>query len=613
MKISEILNFVNTFEKNAFLRIIDQIIAAKPANLTKIDKILSEIDGQIKNADNESVATVLNLVEHEFAEHIKKEFAHTTSQLDILIDIIMRDGNALMKREWFLKLYDKEVKGIKTRLKDMVAQIEADSDEPRVRDYRIYQECLKAAFNNDLANNRDRRITSDEQSILNALVLALDLSHEEVKLINYSVVPLKKMDIDQLLDYLVKTGVVFYSKKNHQIYVPDEVVVILRKVRGKIVPDKVFRQVLKNLKDSHINLLARRHSIDRKLDIHNKIKGIIKEGVNFRNALLVGIHKDGIKKSEKKEFLNLLIEKNLKIEERIKGASLEAKLDNLIIYFNEKEKEGNISISVDGFDKLINDLSSVLGQFQRQIRNDFEIQENTELTASMMLKYNLRPLDVLYILTDEQIKKFCDAKGISTRGNEIKNILESYKDIENLYLENYVHVSNRDLNSLTANGIDIKEGELGIKFEELTKSIFAGMGFNVDDTLRKNLNDSKNKVDIVISIEGQGLIIIECKSKKERSYNNYSSVSRQVKAYKNLAETKGHRVIKSFIIAPDFTDEFVNECGLDYELNLSLITAESLYKIYLSHKESELKDFPYQILLRDVLVNEERVIKALTR
>ena len=46
---------------------------------------------------------------------------------------------------------------------------------------------------------------------------------------------------------------------------------------------------------------------------------------------------------------------------------------------------------------------------------------------------------------------------------EILNILDNYKDAENLYLENYENIGFRNLNALKENGITIKESELGIK------------------------------------------------------------------------------------------------------------------------------------------------------
>ena len=72
-------------------------------------------------------------------------------------------------------------------------------------------------------------------------------------------------------------------------------------------------------------------------------------------------------------------------------------------------------------------------------------------------------------------------------------------------------------------------------------------------------------------------------------------------------------MIKSLLVAPDFTDEFVNDCELEYELNLSLISASSLVNILEGFKQSKHKKFPYNLLMRDVLIKEERILKAIVK
>lgn len=613
MRISEILNLVNTFEKNHFLRIIEQIINSGPKNAKKIEKILNDTDGQIKNADNLSVEEIFNLVHDEFQIFILEEFASATSQLDILIDILIRDGNSLMSREWLLNLYLKEIKNIKSKSRQLDGLIQSETEELRIRDYIIYRNCLRTAYTNDLNENRDCKVTKEEQSILNTVADGLDLSHEEIKLINYSVVPLNKLEIDDVISYLVKIGIIMYSKKHHQIYVPDEVIDVLRKIRGRQVSNKVFRRVLMHLRDSQINLVARKHNIDRSLSISEKIKVIINEGISFSKIILHSIHREGTTKTDKKKFLSELIEKKLEIEKHIKGASLEDKFENFVEYLNEKEKEDNISISLHGYEKLLIDLNKNIKAFDRCLKNEFELQDVTDLNAKKLLMHNLKPIDVLYSIGTENIKSFCSKVGISTRGNEVQNILSEYTDIQNLYLENYINISNRDINELKSNNLDIKESELGIQYENLTKLIFQKMGMNVDENLRKNISTTKDKIDIVIKIDGEEIMIIECKTKKDTKFNKYSTASRQVKAYKDLAARAGYKVSKTFIVAPSFTDDFINECGLDYDLNLSLITSKSLIEIYNAFEESELTEFPYKILLRDVLIDDRRVIRSLKR
>jgi hypothetical protein len=613
MRISEILSRVNTFEKNNFLRVIDQIIAQKPKNYKRIDKILSQIDGQIKNADNLSVENVFLLIEEEYNQCIKEEFKNSTNQLDIIVDILIRDGNSLMSREWLLTLYNKEIKEIRRRVKEVQQYLSEDNDDSRIRDYKIYQACVKTAFVNDIANNSEKKVTTDEQSILNTLVDGLDLSHEEVKLINYTVIPVQKLDIDELITYLVKSGILFYSKKNYQIYVPDEVIKVLRKIRGKEVPNKIYKRVLKELKSSQINLIARKHGIPFKLSQEEKQKMIISEGIKFSNLLINTIHKPGTTKTEKKKEVSDIIEKRLGISDRIKGASLEDKVSNLIEYLNQKDEEDNISISLHGYERLLKDLDNSLKKFEKLVRTEFELEDKESLTADTLLMHNLKPLDILYVLDEEQLKSFCESNGISTRGNEFKNILDAYRDTQNLYLENYIHISNRDLNTLKANQIDIKESEIGVQYEALTKLIFEELHLNVDDKLRQKINTAKDKIDILLKLSEDEVIVVECKTKKDRKFSTYSSASRQIKAYKTLAEKNGFRVLKTFIVAPNFTEDFINECGLDYELNLSLITSEALIEIYNAFKKSELKEFPYKILLRDVLIDSKRVVKSILK
>jgi hypothetical protein len=100
---------------------------------------------------------------------------------------------------------------------------------------------------------------------------------------------------------------------------------------------------------------------------------------------------------------------------------------------------------------------------------------------------------------------------------------------------------------------------------------------------------------------------------KESGYNKFSNVARQLKAYATRAKLCNYSVKKILLVAPDFSDDFIKECGLDYDLNLSLITASSLLSITEGFKKSKHKRFPDNLLMRDVLIQEERVLKAIGR
>ena len=154
---------------------------------------------------------------------------------------------------------------------------------------------------------------------------------------------------------------------------------------------------------------------------------------------------------------------------------------------------------------------------------------------------------------------------------------------------------------------------MGLKFEDITKTIFEKLGFNVDENLKKSINTAKNQIDIVLNLGNNDIIVIECKTVKESGYNKFSSVSRQIKSYVETASSKGYNVVKNLLVSPDFSDDFINECDLQFDINLSLITAGSLVNILEGFKNSKLKIFPFQLLMKDVLIKEERILKAIKK
>lgn len=615
MKLEKILGQLNSFEKNQFLKVITGIIDTPPKKSDEIDKILLDSDRDLKNVDNLNIVSVFHFIEDEFADYIKKEFSEVDSQLDILIDILIRDGNCIMTRDWFNKLYEEEIKSLKLKIQEF--QEETESEKPsidlfRIRDYKIYRNCVKTAYSNDQKRNQDLKITWEEQTILLALSDTLELSQEEIKLINYSVLKIEKQDIEQNINELKNLGILFYSKKTLKVFIPDEIVGVLRKIRGKEVANKYFRRVLNQLKEPQLNYLCRKHNIDWKKPVDEKIKAIINEGISFKSILIDGIHKEHTKLSEKKLVVNELIEKGLCIPQ-IKGTTIDEKVQNLVNYFEQVDKDDKISISIDGYDKLLSDLDTSIPEIKSYLKQEFDLQGDDILNSPYLLDYNIKPKDILDLIPEQKIKEFCEKMVIKTRGNLAFNVLEKYKDAENLYIENYHLIAFRDINGLKSNGLIIKEGDMGIKFEDVTKSIFGKLGLPVDDKLRRSLNNAKNKIDIVINLGNNELILVECKTIKDSGYNKFSSVSRQIKAYIDIAKFKGYRVIKSLLIAPEFSEDFEKDCREEFELNLSLITAQTLANILIGFKNTRHKQFPYQLLMKDVLISEDWILKAISK
>lgn len=614
MKLEKILDKLGFIEKNSFIKIIDNIISKKPSSMKEIELILSSTDKGLKSVDNQNISNIFNLTSSDFLSQIHCEFQEATSQLDILIDIIIRDGNCIMKQDWFARLYETEIKNLKNRIKELNSELENEKSEigeARKRDYNIYRSCLSTAYHNDTDNNREAKITADELSIILTLSKELELSQEEVKLINYSILPIKKVDIHDVINSLKNIGVIFYSKKDNTIYVADEMVRLLRKLRNKDVADKFYRRTLKSLKEPTLNQIAKKHNIDRKLDYTSKIEEIINTGISFKTLLANDIYKENISLTEKKKYLNEICENNLNIT-NLKGSTLEDKINSLVEYFENVEKDEKVGISIDGFDKMLAELNQSLPKLNKQLKDQFELQDEFVMKADFLLDYNIKPRDILDLILKADLSIFIKDNGIKQRGDDLLNIMEHYKDAENLYLENYENVAYRDLNLLKENGIAIKESELGLKFEDLTKVIFIGLGFHVDDKSKQKLNTSKDMIDILLNLGNNEVIIVECKTSKEKSYNKFSAVSRQLKSYQKLAINNDLRIIKILLIAPEFSDDFVVDCEMDTEMNLSLITAATLRRIFEVFKTSKYQVFPH-VLFRDILINEERILKALSK
>jgi hypothetical protein len=616
MKLEKILNQTKPTEKSSFLNIVDNITSSNPKNIKEIERILSADNKDLRNTDNTNISKVFDLISDEFTEVIKSEFVNTTSQLDIFIDIISRDGNAILKREWFAQLYEKELASIKKKtryLKENLFSEKSDLDDQRKRDYNIYKACVQIAYTNDLANNQDAKITDDELSILLCLSHKLELSQEEIKLINYLVIPPEKQDLDEVIKTLKKIGIIFYSKRNNQIFVADEIVRVLRRIREKDLAEKYYRRILKALREPQLNLICRKHNIDIKEQTYeNKIKLIIKEGIPISVLIRNSLHKDGTNLTDKKKFINELWENGLKISSPLKGQNLEDKISNLITYFEEVERDEKVRISIEGYERLLIDLFEILPSLKKQIQREFEMQDDKIENCQFLLDLNIKPRDILSLILNDDLKTFIATKEIKSRGDLVQNILDAYKDTENLYIENYEQIGFRNLSELKENGITIKESELGLKFEDITRTIFEKLEFNVDEKLKKELNTKNKKMDLVLNLGNNDLIIIECKTVKEKSYNKFSSVSNQIRSYVDLAKNNDFKVVKTLLIAPDFSDDFINECGLESEINLSLITAGSLVNILDGFRNSKKKVFPYKLLLKDVLIKEDRILKAIS-
>jgi len=312
-----------------------------------------------------------------------------------------------------------------------------------------------------------------------------------------------------------------------------------------------------------------------------------------------------------KKILYDIIENKLEIHLASYGKTVDERIDHLIAHFKNLDKDKNIGISRDGFERILLDLRKIKNM-EKLVRTEFEIEPKVELTSETLLDYNIRPKDILYLIPLDDLKSFCIDKNISYRGKNIINcILSGYRDSENIYIENYVLIATNDINGLKNNGIEIKSKDIGLAFENTTKAIFKRLSLNVNEELKKRINSKRNKADIILDLGNQEIIIIECKSSK-KEYSKFTSVIRQVKSYAQIYSRNGFNIKGIIIVSGGFTDDFIHECNTFYDLKVTLIEAQTLVNIYEEFKQSKLNVFPVT-LFRHGLLQEDVIVKALKK
>lgn len=616
MNLINVLARVNQIEKISFLKILDKYCEENRDKNPKINEILTESDNVLKKVEDSNIVQLFTLLRDEYRKHLEYKIIFSNLQLDVIVEIFVRDGNQLMTKEWFTMLYKKALSSLNTRIKSINEDIEnekSDISDEKKRDYIIYKNCVKTAFCNDVEINREEHISWSERTILHTLSNSLGLSGEEEKSIRYSIVPTEKQNIDEIISELKEAGIIFFNRKTNNLFIPIEIIYLLRKILRIELPSKYLRRVLKHLRDPELNLIARKYNLDKTLDRAGKINAIISQGINVTGLLTNDMHNPKTTKIEKAKRIQELILKDLNIDLSKMGRSLEERVDIFLDYLRNQEKEDTSSLSRDGLSKLLDLLVEFKPDLNQIVKEEFEIQDDNVMNVNLLGDYNIGPRDLLYLISEKELTEFCITHKINSRGNRIANIINSFRNVQDLYLENFVEIGCRDLNTLKERGLALKENELGLLYEKVTKKIFQKLGFNVDEKLKMELNTARLKMDILINIGNKDVIIVECKTSKDMDYNKYTAVSRQLKSYETLCKKNGYHVNQVVIVANDFSEDFISECEYDLELSISLITAVDLIKIYEGLNESNYDELPARLLLKDGVLSGDRIVKALNR
>jgi len=468
---------------------------------------------------------------------------------------------------------------------------------------------MHEAYFNDQKNNRDARVSDDERSILNVLSSQLNLTTDECTALEHLVDVIPKTDVLEALNSLRDMGIVFISKKRQEVFVPDEIVELLNDIHGKDLADKYVLRLLRTFSDGELSNVLKAHG--RKIRGVNraaKINTVIHSGINAKSLLSVDMFSPEDNQNQRKERLKQLII-DLDIDTGKLGTTLDERIQLITHSLSTaSEKEFNV-LSASGFTELLKALEKHFPLIVNAIKVEFELEDNDVVDTEKLRALSITPHDILYLMSNDEVKKVRDLMGLSKRGNPRFAILESFANATDKLIENFDALARRDLNSLREAGAEVAEADIGVKFEEVTKAIFETLELNVDEEIRKEINTAKDKADIVIALNDNDIIIGEAKTCKSGDFAKYSTTSRQVKAYVNRAENNGKRVAQVLIIAPSFSDDFIESAEMDTEVNISLLEAKGLKLILDAYKSKRNPNFSPKLLTKGGLLKAELIAK----
>ena len=75
------------------------------------------------------------------------------------------------------------------------------------------------------------------------------------------------------------------------------------------------------------------------------------------------------------------------------------------------------------------------------------------MQADILNDYGIGPRDLLYLFSKKELVEFAKQNKINSRGNVVLNIIDSFRNVKDLYLENYVEIGCRDINTLKDKGL----------------------------------------------------------------------------------------------------------------------------------------------------------------
>lgn len=623
MKLSHVLASLNQIEKSKFINCLDKICSESASSGEVLSKAFGSSRVKIKDASGSEITQLFDKVRTEYKNFLKEQLALAEPSTLLLVNILTRDGNGVSHISWIENLYTKEWEVLDVTSKEISLVIRNNQDVNYSREHRlrIFSDCMEIAYTNDRKSNRECKITDDERSILNALASHLKIPKDEVVSVEHIFDPVLcgRETVEAGLQQLREIGVVLINRKTLEVLIADEMVEILNEIQGKLLPDKYFLRILRYLTDGELSRVLKSYNKKiRGVSRVDRIKNILHSGISIYDVLSLDMFDETDNQNQKKSRLKDLIE-NLGIDTLKMGSTVEDRINIILNGLKSSTDREFNELSVSGYKDLYEALSVNFPSsrdsidedetLESRMRQEFELEDSEPVNIERLRALSITPHDILYMLSNAEVKSVCDKMSISKRGNQRRNLVEAFVSANDKLIENYAALARRDLLSLKDAGVDISESEIGSKFEEVTKSIMESLNLNVDEDLRRSINTSKDKADIILSISEDDVIICEAKTCKSGDFAKYSTTARQVKSYVSRCEHQGHRVAQVLIIAPSFSKDFIESSEMDTDINISLLTASGLKDIYDSYTNKKRPRFSPNLFTKGGLLKADLIAK----
>src|SRR5690606_29078463 len=163
-------------------------------------------------------------------------------------------------------------------------------------------------------------------------------------------------------------------------------------------------------------------------------RSILQSGTGVRDMVSRDSYDEADNQNNRRERLKQLIA-DLDIDAERIGFTLDERIDVILQSLNTAADREFDAISATGykemFDALVQnfqgtDATGAPETLVQRIRYEYELEDTEEINVERLRALSITPHDVLYLLTNDEVKELRDNLKLARKGNPRTNILEAF-------------------------------------------------------------------------------------------------------------------------------------------------------------------------------------------